>query len=340
MLDSSYMQDHSTRKYVFTGLLLAGAVLTVLVLWPFAKVIILSIALSAVLFPLYRVLNKYLKVPWVASLFTVIIFIIALCIPLFIVGTLVYNQSQGVATWVADHGGLDNITRVFNRSIERVFPGGSINIQESVATVAGSVSAAVGNAFTATLTTIFSFLLVVLAMFYFLKDGVHWKETLLHFSPLSDQSGEKILTKLNAAVNGIMKGYLLIALVQGVLMGVGLWIFGVPNAALFGVLAGIASLVPTIGTALVAIPALLFLIIIGKTGAAVGFGIWALALVGGIDNLLNPYLVGKKIEIHPLLVLFSVLGGIALMGPLGILIGPLIISFMYALVSVYKTETA
>jgi predicted PurR-regulated permease PerM len=75
-----------------------------------------------------------------------------------------------------------------------------------------------------------------------------------------------------------------------------------------------------------------------RTGAAIGFSLWALTLVGTIDNFLNPYLVGKKIDIHPLLVLFSVLGGVALMGPIGILIGPLAISFMYALASVYKTE--
>ena len=332
------MYEQSTRKYFYASLFIAGAILVAAILWPFAKVIILSVALSAVLFPLYRLLKKYLKVPWIASFLTVIIFIIVLCIPLFTVGTMVFKQSQSLSVWVTEHGGLDNITRVFNRSITNTFPGGAINLKDSIATLTGNLSAGIGNAFTATLSTLFSFLLVILAMFYFLKDGSHWKETLVRFSPLSDDSSHKIFTKLNAAVNGIMKGYLLIAVAQGILMGLGLWIFGVPNAALFGVLAGIASLIPSIGTALVAIPAILFLIVTGSTGAAIGFGIWAAVLVGSIDNVLNPYLVGRKIEIHPLLVLFSVLGGIALMGPIGILVGPLAISFMYALASVYKTE--
>jgi predicted PurR-regulated permease PerM len=176
-------------------------------------------------------------------------------------------------------------------------------------------------------------------MFYFLKEGTKWKNIILHFSPLSDESGNKILDKLHIAVNGIIKGYLLIAVVQGVLMGLGLLIFGVPNAALWGVLTAVASLIPTVGTALVSVPAVLFLFILGKNGAAIGLAIWAGALVGTIDNMLSPLFVGKKIAIHPLLVLFSVLGGIALMGPIGILVGPLVISFMYALASVYKTET-
>ncbi len=272
------------------------------------------------------------------EIFYIIIFIIVLCVPLFIIGTTVFNQSQNLYAWVSEHGGLDNITRVFNRSIQNIFPGGSINLRDSIASVAGNFTNSIGNAFTATLTTIFSLFLVLLTMFYFLKDGINWKQILVHFSPLSDESGNKILTKLNGAVNGIVKGYLLIGLIQGVLMGIGLAIFGVPNAALWGVFAAIASLIPTIGTSLVAIPAILFLLIGGHTGAAIGFGIWAAALVGSIDNFLNPYFVGKKINIHPLLVLFSVLGGLAIMGPIGILIGPLTISFLYALSSVYKAE--
>lgn len=332
------MYDQNTRKYFFFGLFLLGSVLTILILWPFAKVIILAIALSAVLFPIYKFLKKYLKVPWVASLLTVVLFLIVLCIPLFIIGTTIFNQSQNLYGWIAEHGGLDNITKVFNRSIQNVFPGGSINLKDSITSLAGNFTSSIGNAFTATLATIFSLFLVLLSMFYFLKDGINWKQILVHFSPLSDESGKKILDKLDSAVNGIIKGYLLIGVVQGVLMGIGLAIFGVPNAVLWGLFTAIGSLVPTIGTAFVAIPAILFLLIGGHTGQAIGFGIWAVALVGTIDNFLNPYLVGRKIDIHPLLVLFSILGGIVLMGPIGILIGPLAISFMYALTSVYKTE--
>ncbi len=334
------MQDHSIRRYVYAGLFTIAVVFTVLILWPFAKVIILAIALSAVLFPVYHYISRKVKVHWLASLITILLFIIVLCIPVFTVGTLVFNQAQSISGWVTDHGGLDNITRVLGRSISGLVPGGVLNLQAGIEQVTSKLALGIGNAFTTTLSTLFSFLLVLLALFYFLKDGARWRETMVKFSPLSDESTNHILERLNGAVNGIMKGYLLIALVQGTLMGIGLWIFGVPNAALFGVLAGIASLVPTIGTALVAVPAFLFLVLTGRTGAAIGFGVWAAVLVGSIDNVLNPYVVGRKIDIHPLLVLLSVLGGIALVGPLGILIGPLIISFMYALASVYKTETA
>ncbi len=332
------MNNPSTRKYFYLGLVLAVGFLTVLILWPFAKVLVLSLALTAVLFPIYAYLKRKLKVSWVAALITVVGFIIVLCIPLFAIGTIVFKQSTQLSLWIADHGGFDNITRLFNRSITNLLPEGALNLQSSITAMTAKFSAGIGTAFTATLSTIFSFLLVILSMFYFLKDGTEWKKTLINFSPLSNEGGNHILGKLNTAVNGIIKGYLLIALVQGVCVGVGLFIFGVPNAALFGVLAGITSLVPTIGTALVTVPAFIFLLVMGRTGAAIGFAIWGLALVGTIDNMLNPIFVGKRINIHPLLVLFSVLGGIVLMGPIGLLVGPLAISFMYALMSVYKTE--
>lgn len=332
------MHEQSIRKYFFFGLFVLGAGLTVAILWPFAKILILAIALSAVFLPAYHFFKKHVKASWVASLFTVVTFMIVLCIPLFTIGTVVFKQSQHLYTWVNNNGGLDNITTVLNRSVENVFPGGAIDLKDNIASVTSRFTAGIGATFTATLTTFFSLLLVILTMFYFLKDGARWREMLLRFSPLSDESGNKILNKLHGAVTGIVRGYLLIALVQGILMSIGLYIFGVPHAALWGVFTGVASLVPTIGTALVALPVFGFLLLAGRTGAAIGFALWAGALVGTIDNFLNPYIVGKKIDIHPLLVLFSVLGGVALMGPIGILIGPLVISFMYALVSVYKTE--
>lgn len=332
------MPEQSIRKSFYFALFLGGAILSVLILWPFGKIIVLSIALTAVLYPFYKFILKGVKTSWVAALLTVVTFILVLCIPIYFVGTIVFEQSQSLYEWININGGLNNISSIFNQSISSFIPGGAINLQDSLTQVTSKLTSGIGNAFTATLSTIFSFTLVILSMFYFLKDGSNWKKMLMHFSPLSEDSGQKILHKLDDSVNGIVKGYLLIAIIQGTLMGIGLSIFGVPNAALWGVVAGIASLIPTIGTALVAIPAVLFLLIIGKNGAAVGFGIWSGLLVGGIDNLLNPYLVGKKINIHPLLVLFSILGGISLMGPVGILIGPLAISFMYALMSIYKTE--
>lgn len=121
-------------------------------------------------------------------------------------------------------------------------------------------------------------------------------------------------------------------------MGIGLFIFNVPNAALWGVIASIASLVPTIGTALISVPAIVFLLATGESTNAIGLAIWAGVAVGMVDNFLSPIVVGKKIDIPPFFILFSVLGGIALLGPIGILVGPLTVSLLYTLISIYRDE--
>ncbi len=334
------MTESHINRYFFITILLAASVLGVLLLWPFITVILLSVALSVVFYPVFRWFNKKVtgNRQWLSSLFTVILFILILCVPLFTIGITVFKQSQGIYNWIVEHGSLNEMVGRIEHALYRIFPAGSVSLEERVTEMVGSFTAGIGSIFSATITTIFSLFLVILSMFYFLKDGSHWKQTVLRMSPLANESNEKIIERLRSSVNGILKGYLLIAVIQGVLMGIGLWIFGVPNPALFGVLAGVASLIPTIGTALVSIPAIMYLFAAGDTAQAIGLAAWAAVLVGTIDNLLNPIVVGRKIEIHPLLVLFAVLGGIILMGPVGILIGPLIISFIYALTSVYREE--
>lgn len=333
------MQDNSMKKYVFFSFFVIASVLALAMLWPFLTVIVFSLALSAVFYPTYRWLNTRITrgVSWLAALLTVLFFIIILCVPLFFIGSVIFSQSQNLAQWLTDNGGVDQITASLNHAISRIVPTG-VDVSGNIAAMIGRVSNSIGAVFSTTLSGIFSLLLVVLSMFYLLKDGKQWKELLVGVSPLSDTASHAIITKMTAAVNGIIRGYLLIGIIQGFLVAVGMYIFGVPHAALWGALAGIASLIPSIGTALVSIPTVIFLVATGQTSAAIGFGIWAAILVGSIDNILSPFIVGRTVAIHPLLVLFSVLGGIAVMGPVGILMGPLVISFLYTLMSVYKTE--
>lgn len=332
------MQESFIKKYFFALLLLAALVLGFMLFLPFLTTIIVSIVLSVLFHPLYRKINARLHKPNLSSLLTVLIFIIVLCIPIVFISTVVFNQAQNLYTWIISQGAVDGLMIKANMYLAGIFPGANLNLENSAASIVGGFANGVGSLFSATLTTIFSSLLVILAMFYLLKDGPSWEEEAERLSPLSPESNKHIIERMKLSIYGIVRGYLLVGLAQGTLMGVGLFIFGVPHAALWGVFAAIASMIPTIGTAFVAVPAILFLFIIGHDGAALGMAAWAVVIVGTIDNLLNPIVVGKSINIHPLLVLFGVLGGVALMGPVGILIGPLVISLVYALLFVAKTE--
>ncbi|HVY36125.1 MAG TPA: AI-2E family transporter [Candidatus Paceibacterota bacterium] len=334
------MQPSSLRHAAFFGLFLLAIIFGVLLLWPFLKIVVVAAALSVVLFPIYHFLLRRIAVnnKWFASLLTIILFLVIICGPLALIGTLVFRQTQLIYQELGSGGTAGALANKMNTLVHHYFPAAGFDIGQQLSAAIGSITSKLGTIAGFIFSTIFSLFLTILAMFYFLKDGAALRKSIVHYSPLSDASMEKILTTLSHAVQGVIKGYLLVGLVQGSLLGIGLWIFGVPHAALWGLFGGVASLVPTVGTALISVPAVLFLFSIGRDGAAIGLAIWAAALVGTIDNLLNPIIVGRKVDIHPMFVLFSVLGGVALMGPVGILIGPLVVSFMYALVAVYSSE--
>jgi len=223
--------------------------------------------------------------------------------------------------------------------INKILPEGMIfNINQKTTDFISYISKNIASILTTTVSALFEFILMLLIIFYCLKDGEQWKKAIILLSPLGDKDDEKIITRLAQAINGVIKGSLFIAVIQGTLLGFGLWIFGIPNAALWGVVAAMTSLIPTLGTSLVSIPAIIFLFIAGHTASAIGLLIWAIVMVGMIDNFLGPIIVSKKINIPSLFILFSVLGGISLLGPVGILVGPLTISLLYTLISIYRNE--
>ena len=128
------------------------------------------------------------------------------------------------------------------------------------------------------------------------------------------------------------------AIAQGTLAWVGYLIFGIPNATIWAILAAFASFVPTFGTSIITIPAVIYLFSGGHTLAAVGLLLWHFLLVATIDNVINPYIVSRGTEIPSLFILLSILGAIMLIGPIGLIMGPLVISLLYSLVSIYKEE--
>ena len=333
------MQTKIIERYFFFVLLFATFVFSLFIFRPFWIVLVLGISFSIVLYPVYEWFNKRKLPSWLSAFFTVLFFIIIIGVPLFGMGILVFNQSQNAYQVIINNVHSLSFIDSINSSINKILPEGiSFDLYEKISNFTSFVSNNIASIFTSTLSAIFSLVLTLLSMFYFLKDGARWKRALVILSPLSDTDDEKIISKLSRAVNGIIKGYLFIALLQGMLMGVGLAIFGVPNPALWGLVTMITALVPSFGTAIVSVPSIIFLFVTGNTFEAIGLLAWAVAIVGTIDNLLSPVIVSNRINLPPLVILFSVLGGISLFGPVGILVGPLTISLLYTLISIYRNE--
>jgi predicted PurR-regulated permease PerM len=333
------MQPKIIEKYFFFGLLFATFFFTFFIFRPFWIVLVLGISFSIMLHPVYAWLNTKKLPNWLAASVTLFIFIAVMCIPLFAIGTMVFNQSQDLYHSVINNGNTFPLISLVGNKINQILPSGVyFDTKEQFSIFISYLANNVANIFSATLSVFFSFILLLLTIFYFLKDGEMWKKYLLKFSPLSDNDDEKIINRLSKTINEVISGTLFIALIQGLLMAIGLSLFGIENGALWGVVTAIASLIPSIGTALISIPVIIFLFTTGQTTEAIGFSLWSITVVGTIDNFLTPYIIGNKIKIPPFLILFSVLGGIALLGPVGILIGPLTISLLYTLTEIYQSE--
>lgn len=333
------MNTKIIERYFFFGLLLTTFIFAFFIIRPFWVVLVLGLCFSIVLYPVYEWLKNRRLPNWLASFLTVLLFTIVLCGPLLGIGALVFKQSQEVYHTVISNGNTGPFMESIENRINKILPGSVVfDINQETRNFLSYVSSNIANIFTTTVSAFFSFVLTLLIIFYCLKDGAQWRKAVIVLSPLGDKDDEKIIKRLAQAVNGVIKGSLFIAFIQGILLGVGFWIFGVPNGALWGVVAAITSLIPTLGTSLVSIPTIIFLFVTGNTASAIGFMIWAIIMVGMIDNFLGPLIVGKTIKISSLLILFSVLGGISLLGPVGILVGPLTISLLYTLISIYRNE--
>lgn len=335
------METSKIERYFLFGILIITIAFTLAIFSPFLTLLVLSIAFSVVLSPIYRWIKKHLvyNISWLASLLTVILFLVGLCIPLFFIGKAVFYQTQNVYFDVVDSGGTTHFMDTINHSINKFLPTGfNFDIRAKISGLATSLTSNLAEFFGATLNSILMFILTIFTLFYLLKDGEEWKNELVKIFPMKDEDTNTILSTLKKSINRILKGSFIIALAQGLLAWLGFVFFGVPNAILWAVVAGICSLVPTIGTSVVTAPAILFLFFSGMGIQSLGLLIWSLLLVGTIDNILQPYIISKDTEVSSLFVLFAILGGIALVGPIGILIGPLALSLLYSLISIYKKD--
>lgn len=323
--------------FILLGIIL---LIALLIIKPFFSVIVVSIALAVIFTPVYEWINKHITrgVSWVSAIITVALGVLIIATPMFFIGKMLFNESQTLYHIVSVENGNSDYIESVTTSLNSFLPK-SFHIPDSeIKNLVIKISEGIGSLFTKTISTIFSFLLVIIAFFYFLKDGKKLNQSLIALSPLSDSHDRSLLGKIRNVINGVLRGYFLVGIVQGALLGLGFWIFGVPSPVLWGTVAAFASLVPSIGTAFISVPAIVYLFVIGATNPAIGLIIWAALIVGLVDNLLNPLVVGKKINVPPLFILFSVLGGISLFGAVGVLVGPIIVGLLYELVTLYKED--
>lgn len=336
------MSNTKLQHYFLLALIMGATVLAFFILKPFLYVIILALVSAVIFHPVHKKMLQVLgNHRGFSALATTTVVVVIILIPFVLLGIQIFREASEFYIFIAKGGGKEVIIETSNNALQRLqqyLPFGqtiSIDADQYVEQGLSWLLNHFGYLFASTTKLIFNFFIFIAITYYLFKDGTILRKTGIHISPLKDDDDEAILEKISGAINSVVKGSLIVALVQGTLAAIGFAIFGVPNIMLWGAATMVASLIPGIGTALVLIPAVIFVFITKGALLAGGLLAWSILIVGLVDNFLRPKLISDGIKIHPIIVFLSVIGAIALFGPIGFLLGPLAISLLFALYDIY-----
>jgi predicted PurR-regulated permease PerM len=334
------MDSQKVEVYFFFLLLFAVAGLVFFVYLPFLTPLTFAATFAVVFMPLHRLVQRLLGAhDGFAAFCTVFIVLLLIFTPLFFLLAQVFSEALVLYGRLAS-GAAGTFAQNIPVALQQTFP--QTNFSELLGGVSGYVGdfakwlfQNIGPIFSSITQFFIHFLLMLIAFYYFLKDGDRIHAELLRLAPLSRHYTDDVCERVTAAIRSVVHGSLVVALVQGILAGIGFFFAGIPGAAFWGFVSVIASLIPFLGTALVVSPAVLYLVLIGHIPAALGLAVWGSIAVGLSDNFLRPLLMRRTVRVHSLLILLSVLGGIGVFGPTGFLLGPVVVSLLFALLDIY-----
>ena len=330
--------DRVVENTFFFGFMALVAYLVWRMFLPFISALALSAIIVTICYPLYDRIKA--KVPrnneTVAALLATGTVVLVVILPILTISSLLVNEAVTIYKLLdsSQYTFAESLTNI-EHTAQRYVPGLELNITEYMRQGAEWLASNLGAVFAGTASTIFLFFISMVGSFYFFRDGKTFTKTLVRISPLPDDRDELILSRLAVSVRSVATGTILVALIQGTLTGVGLSLFGFDRAVLLGVIAAFGALVPSVGTTIVLVPSILYLVFSADYVGAVGLTVWAVLAVGLIDNLLGPYLMSRGNAIHPFLILLAVLGGVSFFGPIGFIVGPVLVSLLLVLLELY-----
>ena len=301
---------------------------------------------SAMLSPAHRWLTARLDGRnTIASMLIVAAVVVLLLGPLSILIGVVVGQaisvSQSVTPWVQAFINEPSAMAVYLEKIpyyQEILPYKNV-IVEKAGAVVGNISTFLINSLSSftkvTVNALFSTVVMLYVMFYFLTMGEVLLHKILYFLPLHDRDERRLLQRFTSVTAATMKGTLVIGALQGLICGLAFAFAGIEGPVFWGCVMAVMSIIPAFGTAIVWVPALIILVLKGEFAGAVILAVLCGGLAGNLDNVLRPRLVGKDTEMHDLFVLFGTLGGISMFGLLGIIIGPIIAALFITIWEIY-----
>ena len=340
------MNKDVINKWVLLLLVIFISALFLSMIHQFLMAMFLAGILSALSFPLYtRLKKKFRGRSALASATTIIIIVCVIFIPLSgllgIVTAQAIKVGETVTPWVERQLSQPDIISKTLKSIpfiDKIEPYRN-DILKKAGELVSSMSGFIMQQLTAltrgTVNLLITFFIMLYCMFFFLIDGPKLLEKILYYLPLEDRDERRMLDKFTSVSRATLKGTLLIGVLQGGLAGLAFAVVGIPSAVFWGAIMAVLSIIPSVGSALVWGPAVIILLARGSIVEGIGLGVFCAVVVGSLDNLLRPMLVGKDTQMHELMIFFGTLGGIIMFGVAGMVIGPIIAALFVTIWEIY-----
>jgi len=340
------MNQDAVNKSVLVLMVIAISALFFSMIHQFLMAIFLAGLFSALARPVYR----RLKVMFnghrhLASVTTLLLMIFVVLIPMMLLVGIIVGQAidvgQSITPWVKQT--IEQPDRISAYLQHLPFYDELVPYREIILDKAGKIVGTiskwiVGGLSQATLGTanfVFMTFVFLYTMYFFQMDGDKLIRKILYYLPLNSDDESLMMDKFTSVTRATIKGTMLIGILQGGLAGTAFALVGIDNAVFWGTVMAVLSIIPSVGSALVWIPAVIILIMQGDVGSGVGLLIFCAVVVGSLDNVLRPILVGKDTKMHELMIFFGTLGGIMMFGIAGIFIGPLIASLFVTIWELY-----
>ncbi len=347
-------------RIFFSALFLAILLLAFFIIRPFLPAVLTGALIAYLLHPFYRKTLKYIKNDNLAAIVVSLFIVLLFTVPTIIVFGLVSKEAYATYIEIDQQHLGTNFLRVVCRdessqlcgtvkSLIGFLPEKDLDyyLQATIEKITGFILQNVSN-FLASIPSLFlNFFIMIFVVYYLLKDGEAIAGRIKNVLPLRESHKQHVLATFHKVTSAVFYGNISIALLQGILGGIGFWIFGVPSPILWGFVMALFALVPYFGTAIVWLPAALNLIFSGylqndnslivKGSLLIVYGV---IVISSIDNLLKPKLIGTKAKVHPILVLLGILGGLNLFGFIGLILGPVMLAVLMTFIEIYEEEKA
>jgi predicted PurR-regulated permease PerM len=319
---------------------------------PFLKPLFAALVIAIIFYPVHGRMIRLIRNPSLAAFLSVLLVTLIIIVPAVFLCVAIYQELEHMTDYLKAKSDESGGWGLFiNRLLETPaywlarlgIDVNNLDLRGKVAERLGELSAfllAEGQAIVGNVVSfVVNAVITLFTVFFLFREGRSMRRRIAALLPLHAEQIDKLFTGIYNTIMATVYGGLVVAAVQGTLVGLALWAFGIPSPVLWGAVAAMFSLLPLVGSAAVWVPAAIYLFINGHYVQAIILVAWGGGVVGTIDNVLRPLLMSGRVRMHTLLIFFSVFGGVQVFGFLGLFVGPVIIAVTMTVLSLLREES-